>query len=117
MILHVGQFLSDDITALIEESLKMMYFDHVNVLNLLGVCVDTGSAPYIVMPLMSHGSLLSYLKRERHNLTVSEDNDDVKLVLSVQKQLLSMCLQVAQGMAYLASQKFVHRDLAARNCM
>ena len=117
MCAYAGQFLSDDITALIEESLKMMYFDHANVLNLLGVCVDTGSAPYIIMPLMSHGSLLSYLKRERHNLTVSKDSDDIKLVLSVRKQLLSMCLQVAQGMAYLALQKFVHRDLATRNCM
>ena len=27
-----------DITALIEESLKMINFDHANVLNLLGVC-------------------------------------------------------------------------------
>ena len=113
---YIGQFSSNDIELIIEESLKMKYFDHVNVLNLLGVCVDTGSAPYIVMPLMSHGSLLSYLKKERHNLTVAEGSD-IELVLSAQKQLLSMCLQVAQGMAYLASQKFVHRDLAARNCM
>ena len=81
------------------------------------VCVDTGSsAPYIIMPLMSHGSLLSYLVKERHNLTVSESSD-IELVSSVQKQLLSMCLQISEGMAYLTSQLFVHRDLAARNCM
>ena len=99
-----------------EESLKMKHFDHLNVLKLVGVCVDTGSAPYIIMPLMSHGSLLSYLVKERHNLTVAESSD-IELVSSVQKQLLSMCLQISEGMAYLASQYFVHRDLAARNCM
>ena len=116
--MHAGHgFTSDEVSLMMEESLKMKFFDHTNVLNLLGVCVqDTGSAPYIIMPLMSHGSLLSYLKKKRHNLTVAEGSD-VDLVLSVQKQLLSMCLQVAQGMAYLALQKFVHRDLAATNCM
>ena len=95
----------------------MSCFEHLNVLSLIGICIDGGPSPYIVMPFMSKGSLLSFLRNERHNLVLAENIEDEDLVLITQKQLLSMCLQVANGMKYLAEQMFVHRDLAARNCM
>ena len=51
----------------------MKRFDHPNVLSLIGVCIDVGEAPYIVMPFMSNGSLLAYLRKERPNLTIAEE--------------------------------------------
>ena len=111
-----GFYSKEDVDSIMEESLKMSSFDHPNVLSLIGVCLDLGQAPHIVMPFMARGSLLSYLKKERLNLTIAETSDD-DIVLNARKQLLSMCLQVSKGTLYLAQQKFVHRDLAARNCM
>ena len=50
----------------------MQKFDHPNVLQLIGVCLDGGPAPYIIMPFMTNGSLLSYLKKERDQLVIAE---------------------------------------------
>ncbi len=69
-------FSPRDVTDLLKESEKMMMFDHPNVLSLIGVCVDAGKAPYLVMPYMANGSLMSYLRNERPNLTITNEAGD-----------------------------------------
>lgn len=101
---------------IVKESYKMKQFDHLHVLQLIGVCVDMGTSPYLVMPYMSKGSLLDHLIQQRDLLFVTEGSGET-LVCSTRKELLAMCLQVAQGMEYLIAKKFIHRDLAARNCL
>ena len=77
----LGFFDQNEINKIMEESVKMKQFNHPNVMNLIGVCLNAGPAPYIVMPFMANGSLLSYLRKERSNLLLDEtaDEDSVRL--------------------------------------
>ena len=54
----------------------MSRFKHSHVMGLTGVCLDTGSAPFIIMPYMANGSLLKYLKMERGKIVLSDENDE-----------------------------------------
>uniref|UniRef100_A0A673C8D9 Tyrosine-protein kinase n=1 Tax=Sphaeramia orbicularis TaxID=375764 RepID=A0A673C8D9_9TELE len=95
-----GSMSEDDF---IEEAKIMMKLCHQNLVQLYGVC--TKQRPiYIVTEFLSNGCLLTYLKEglKQHPTNV---------------QLLEMCKDVSEGMAYLESQQYIHRDLAARNCL
>ena len=63
----------------------MYDFNHSNVLTLKGVCLDGGTAPYIIMPFMANGSLLAYLKKNRETLVVSltltDTDEEVRAVV------------------------------------
>ena len=54
-----------------KEALQMHDLDHPNVISLVGVYFIK-SDPCIVMPYMEIGSLLAHLKKDRHNLVVTE---------------------------------------------
>ena len=59
----------------VEESLKMSHFQHSHIMGLIGVCLDAGPAPYIVMPYMANGSLLHYLRKKRDDLVFTQNVD------------------------------------------
>ena len=72
----VVDFDKIEVDQFVDESLKMSRFKHSHVMGLIGVCLDTGSAPFIIMPYMANGSLLKYLKRERGKIVLSDENDE-----------------------------------------
>ena len=49
----------------------MSNLNHLNVMTMIGVCIDGNETPYLVMPYMCQGSILSYLRKHREELTVS----------------------------------------------
>lgn len=81
----------------------MKEFEHPRVIHLIGVAFEDNGSPLVVTPFMAKGDLLAYLRDDSMNPTVSD--------------LITFGIEIAEGMEYLAAQKFVHRDLAARNCL
>lgn len=72
---------ASDIQNVSAEILKMYKFDHPNVMQLIGVCVAPSSdnsgtnGLCIVMPFMSKGSLLDYLRKEAEDLHTDSEED------------------------------------------
>jgi serine/threonine protein kinase len=97
-VLHQGNGV--DTTALLQEAAVMAQFQHDRVVGLIGV-ITAGSPIMVVMEYCEHGALNNYLARSR---------------LSLRRQLV-IASDCADGLAYLASRRFVHRDIAARNVL
>ena len=77
-----GFYDHSTVNELLKECTKMQELNHPNVLTLMGVCLDGGPAPFIVLPFMANGSLLSYLKKNRNTLLLTENEEVVTMQVS-----------------------------------
>ncbi|XP_034021028.1 tyrosine-protein kinase Tec isoform X2 [Thalassophryne amazonica] len=80
----------------IEEAKVMMKLSHPKLVQLYGVCSQQRPI-YIVTEFMELGCLVNFLRQRRGKFNVGS--------------LLSICLDVSEGMEYLESNGFIHRDL------
>ncbi|KAM9007530.1 activated CDC42 kinase 1 isoform 7-T7 [Ara ararauna] len=79
----------------------MHSLDHRNLIRLYGVVLSHPMK--MVTELAPLGSLLDRLRKNQGHFLIST--------------LCQYAIQVAKGMAYLESKRFIHRDLAARNIL
>ena len=80
------------VEELLRECTRMAAFNHPHVMTLRGVCLDGGPVPYIVLPYMANGSLLAYLKRERHNLVIDDNSQNEEVGTSSVQNINSHAL-------------------------
>ncbi|KAK0405343.1 hypothetical protein QR680_017935 [Steinernema hermaphroditum] len=85
-----------------KEARLMRKFQHKNVVKIIGLAVHENPI-LLVMEVCPGGALLSYLRRNKDNLS--------------QETKLRFSTEGAAGLDYLASQGLIHRDIATRNCL
>ncbi|KAM4809457.1 insulin receptor [Rhinophrynus dorsalis] len=95
----------------LNEASVMKAFSCHHVVRLIGV-VSKGQPTLVIMELMGHGDLKSYLR----SLRPDAENNPGRPAPTL-REMIQMAAEISDGMAYLNAKKFVHRDLAARNCM
>ncbi|KAJ8357047.1 hypothetical protein SKAU_G00198410 [Synaphobranchus kaupii] len=91
----------DALDDFIREVNAMHSLDHQNLIRLYGVVLTHPMK--MVTELAPLGSMLDRLRKNQGHLLIST--------------LCQYAIQIANGMAYLESKRFIHRDLAARNIL
>ena len=70
---------ANEVKQLMKEIVKMVNFDHPNVMSLIGVILVDGGAPLLVMPYMMKGTLLTYVRENKSQLFLESEEKAEKV--------------------------------------
>ena len=78
--MYVALLGVEDRDRLLKEVSLMATFSHPNVMPLTGLSLD-GETPLIIMPFMTKGNLLRYVREHKDTLFVTDTKDQKKVRL------------------------------------
>ena len=76
---YIALFSSGDLERLTKEISTMLSFKHPNVMSLIGVCLD-GEMPLLIMPFMSNGNILEYVRHHKQELLLDIEATDEEVL-------------------------------------
>lgn len=74
---------------------------HSNLVQMLGICAESGAPLCMVMEYMTHGTLANYLKDHQ----------------PTPEQALAFCKGIAAGLHHIHLQNVLHKNLRAQNIL
>ena len=78
ILFHSALLSVTDKERLLKEVSIMLSFNHLNVMPLTGLCID-GEMPLLIMPFMTNGSVLEYVKQHREKMYFLENTNDLEV--------------------------------------
>ena len=99
--------------------MRMLDF-HCNLVNMIGIhtqgVLEKGEA-LMILEYCNEKDLLTLLSRNKKQITKSLNTVSESDQLFHSRLLVTLAVQIARGMEYLASKRIMHGDLAARNIL
>lgn len=94
----------------IQEGTSMYGMNHLHILHVIAACVEDPERPILVYPMSNPGNLKLFLQKCKFS-------PEGQLHTLLTQDLVSIAIQIAQGMIYLHRNQKIHKDLATRNCV
>ncbi|RWS23229.1 tyrosine-protein kinase RYK-like protein, partial [Leptotrombidium deliense] len=98
------------VNLFLTEGMSMYSLQHRHVLSVIGACMDDPLRPLLLYPFMNQGNLKLFLQKCKFSA-------EGQMHTLLTQDLVSIALQIVQGMIYLHKRKIIHKDLGTRNCV
>jgi len=88
----------------------MYKMNHRHILPVIAACIANPQRPLLVYPLLDPGNLKLFLQKCKFS-------SEGRMQTLLTQDLVSIAIQIVEGMIHLHKKQKIHKDLATRNCV